>query len=212
MHEFLVNSTSFFSPLKQDYFSIENILLSYNKNGTNFIFLLLFPATPSYRRSSYLRDNNQIWQNKIKTSQRKSPQIVVGHSNPKVRKWVLLASKRIRDKSTPTVRVPTKNTKLTTISYTQKTWYKCIQAQCFPLRLCEPFGALHSWFGGHVLLVFSVHNDSYHRSSFSSSGFLTSKGKDLLETPSLNSFLVMHGYGSLYLLPSASRGSLSDDV
>ena len=64
---------------------------------------------------------------------------------------------------------------------------------------------------GLVLLVFSIPSGSYILSESSSVGFSDLRARDLINISNLDSFHVMSDCGSLYLFPSAVRGSLSDD-
>jgi hypothetical protein len=65
---------------------------------------------------------------------------------------------------------------------------------------------------GSVLIVFSIPSDSYHLSTFSSSGFPEHRGERFDEELRFRFALQMLSCcGTLHLFPSAAGGSLSDD-
>lgn len=78
------------------------------------------------------KDDSQTAQNDV--SQGGSPCIEDGQGNQLEEKRVLRAVKTVRYTYTATVRSPTKYTKLSAITYTQKTWCITTQYHYFPLQ------------------------------------------------------------------------------
>ena len=71
--------------------------------------------------------------------------------------------------------------------------------------------SVSSYIVGHVLLVSSISSDSCNLASSSSIGFPELQEEGLDGDLNLDSFCIMSGYGTLYLLPSAAGESLFDD-
>lgn len=203
--------------MKKAFFFIENTFSFIQHILTTVSLPSLLPAPPSpsqihspsifvFRKRTGLQETTakRTKQGRIR---KEKPSYRAWTRKLKRRKRALRGGKWVGEIPVPTVRSPTKTTKLIAIKYTWRTWCRPMQAPFLPLQShMSPSETCLVDSVGHFLLVFSIPSESYTLSSLSSKeGFPDHQREGPNGALQFRfSICVVFGCGSYLLLQQAS--------